>query len=252
MTEDHFIAVLDREADAGRRVRFWLRDDDAIEPTPALTELTELAGRYAAPITLAVIPRDTGAELAGFLDGLIESCPGISVAVHGWSHENHAGATEKKQELGAHRASEIVVEELRQGFAKLRSLHPARFVPMLVPPWNRIATSVIKELPVLGFTALSTFGQEKTAPIAMLNTHVDIIDWHGTRGGRPAGTLFSETAQRIAAARGGDGATIGILTHHLVHDAAAWHFLDRLFALTAAHPGAQWVGADQLIRSARH
>ncbi|MDE1159457.1 MAG: polysaccharide deacetylase family protein [Neorhizobium sp.] len=244
MTPDQFIAILDAEAESGRSVRFWLRDDDAIEPTPALTRLTDLAGQSSVPITLAVIPRDTGAALATFLDERAQDCPGISIAVHGWSHQNHAGWVEKSQELGAHRPIRQVTDELREGFVKLRALHPTRFVPMLVPPWNRIATSVVKELAALGFTALSTFGPEATAPIAMLNTHVDIIDWRGTRGGRPVGTLLSETAQRIASTRGVSEATVGILTHHLVHDAAAWDFLDRLFALTSGHPGATWVGKD--------
>ena len=127
-------AELARWINANRTVRFWLRDDDAVDPTGALEQLLELGKQHAIPMTLAVIPARTGAALAERLQGE----EGIIVAVHGWSHENHAPANEKKQELGPHRPLGAVTLELQQGFAFLRSRFPQRFVPVLVPPWNRL------------------------------------------------------------------------------------------------------------------
>lgn len=236
MTDTLLRETLDRIAGSGRKVKLWLRDDDAVEPTPALDRLLDLTGAHGVPVTLAVIPEQTGTALAARLD----AAPHALVAVHGWSHRNYAPAGEKKQELGAHRGEDVVLAELKAGFAKLESLHAPRFNAMLVPPWNRIAASLPPRLGALGFTALSTFGKEKEgASIPLINTHVDVMDWHGTRGGRPAADLFAELAGWIA--RPDAPPQIGVLTHHLVHDPAVWAFLESLFTLTADHPACAWV-----------
>ncbi|EJC85211.1 hypothetical protein Rleg4DRAFT_7805 [Rhizobium leguminosarum bv. trifolii WSM2297] len=236
---------LDRWQTAGRVARFWLRDDDAIEPTPDLETLLASAGDNAVPLTLAVIPGLTGEALAA---RLAEEA-GVSVAVHGWSHTNHAGPERKKQELGAERPAEIVLGELRDGFRLLQRLHPARFQPVLVPPWNRLDAALIPALPDLGFAALSVYGRAKQGgPIPLLNTHVDIIDWHGTRGGRAEEELVAELVAELRDRFAGSDEPIGVLTHHLVHDAAAWHFLSALFAVTS-HPAVCWLPAAALLRS---
>jgi peptidoglycan/xylan/chitin deacetylase (PgdA/CDA1 family) len=228
-----------RRAAAGKPLRLWLRDDDAVEPTAALDTLLALTERHAVPVLVAVIPAFTGAALAARL----AEAPQAQVAVHGWAHENHAGPGEKNQELGAHRSAETVLAELDQGFKHLSTLHAGRFVPMLVPPWNRIAPAVIGGLPSLGFKALSVFGPEKPAPLAVLNTHVDIIDWRGTRGARPAEAVIADLV-RLSQAHDGP---IGLLTHHLVHDAAAWALMALIFEATAGTAGCVWARAGDLV-----
>lgn len=231
--------AIDTVAAQGRKVRLWLRDDDAVEPTEALDRLLELTHEHMVPVTLAVIPKDTGTPLIRRLD----KAPHSSVALHGWSHHNYASAAEKKQELGLQRTAPVVLAELKEGFDKLAALYSARFIPMLVPPWNRIAPALLPELPSLGLKLLSVFGKEQpTSPIPLVNTHVDIMDWHGTGGGRPADALFAELAGWIG--REDAPPMIGILTHHLVHDAAAWAFLKALLAITATHPACEWVSPD--------
>ncbi|MDV4153938.1 polysaccharide deacetylase family protein [Rhizobium brockwellii] len=235
---------LDRWQAAGRVARFWLRDDDAIEPTQALETLMALAGESGVPLMLAVIPGLTGEALAA---RLVEETV-ITVAVHGWSHTNHAGPEAKKQELGGERPAEVVLGELREGFRLLKRLHPARFLPMLVPPWNRIDAALIPALPGLGFAALSVYGRAKQeGPVPLLNTHVDIIDWHGTRGGRGEAELVVELVAELRDRFAGSEEPIGVLTHHLVHDAAAWDFLSALFAITARHPAVGWSAASELL-----
>ncbi|MBY5446020.1 polysaccharide deacetylase [Rhizobium leguminosarum] len=235
---------LERWRAAGRVVRFWLRDDDAVEPTPDLEKLLSLTGDNGIPLTLAVIPALTGEALAARLAG----GAGVAVAVHGWSHTNHAGPERKKQELGGERASEVVLGELREGLQRLKRLHPARFLPVLVPPWNRIDAALIPALPELGFAALSTYGRAREGgPIPLLNTHVDIIDWHGTRGGRSEGELVAELIAELRDRLAGTDEPIGVLTHHLVHDAAAWDFLSALFAATGRHPAVRWSSASELL-----
>ena len=240
MTEA-LLHALDQRARAGNPARLWLRDDDAIAPSPALDHLLALTEAADIPVTLAVIPAHSGPALATRLD----AATGVSVAVHGWSHTNHAPASKKKQELGAHRPAPQVLAELAQGFRHLTHLHPQQFTPVLVPPWNRIAPQVVAGLPALGFKALSVYGPEAPAALPLYNTHVDVIDWRGTRSGRPDAVLMDEIAEAMAR---GD-APIGLLTHHLVHDAQVWGFLERLFALTADHPGCRWVSLPELIAS---
>jgi hypothetical protein len=234
-----FLNALDRHADRGKPAQLWLRDDDAVDPGPALDRLLRMTAAARVPVTLAAIPAFSGKALADRL----ATEPHVTVAVHGWSHKNYAGPEEKKQELGAHRPPAEVLADLKRGFAQLATLHGPRFAPVLVPPWNRISSQVVAELPGLGFEALSVFGPETPEPLKMMNTHVDLIDWHGTRGGRPAAILLDELASALES-----DAPVGILTHHLVHDAAAWDFLADLFKMTATHPGCRWTALPDLIR----
>ncbi len=234
------LRALDRLANAGTPARLWWRDDDAVEPTAQLDRLLRVASDRDVAATLAVIPAPSGPELAGRL----ADEAGISVAVHGWLHRNHALQTEKKQELGAGRPTTVVLDELGKGLTRLKALHGSRIVPVLVPPWNRIAAKVVDGLPALGFQALSVFGPPRPAPIRVINTNVDIIDWKGSRGGRPTEALMAELAQALSAQ---SSEPIGILSHHLVHDSQAWRFLDELFALTIEHAGCQWTSLSQLL-----
>ncbi|MDQ0321496.1 peptidoglycan/xylan/chitin deacetylase (PgdA/CDA1 family) [Pararhizobium capsulatum DSM 1112] len=237
--------ALDHWAASGRVAPFWLRDDDAIKPTEALDRFLGLTGRYPIPATLAVIPAGTGPQLAERL----ASEEYISIAVHGWSHTNHAGLQEKKQELGAHRPADVVLDELSQGYRLLADLHGQRFVPLLVPPWNRIDSALVPRLPELGFRALSVYGREKQAAIPLVNTHVDVMDWHGTRGGRDAGALVGEIVARLTTMFD-TGSAMGLLTHHLVHDEAVWSFMQALFEATSDHPGCRWVAVAELLAPA--
>ncbi len=235
---------LDRWQAAGRVARFWLRDDDAVEPTPALETLMTLACQSGVPLTLAVIPGLTGEALAVRL----AEETSVTVAVHGWSHTNHAGPQAKKQELGGERPAEVVLGELGEGFRLLERLHPARLVPVLVPPWNRIDPALIPALPGLGFAALSVYGRARQdGPVPLLNTHVDIIDWHGTRGGRSEAELVAELVAELRDRFAGSDEPVGVLTHHLVHDTAAWDFLSALFAVTGGHPAVRWSPASELL-----
>ena len=115
-----------------------------------------------------------------------------------------------------------------------------------MPPWNRITPDIVTHLSELGFSAVSTFGDELTHEAAdellSINTQVDIIDWKGSRGGRSAIDLEAEIIDYLQAGR----SSIGILSHHLVHDESAWQFLEQLFKATSDHPGARWLSFPEL------
>lgn len=238
------IDELERWRAAGRQAPFWLRDDDAVEPTEQLHRLLALTERFSVPLTLAVIPQPTGQPLADYLADRQH----VTVTVHGWAHRNHAPATEKKQELGNHRQKEIVLRELQDGLDKLKSLHPTRALAMLVPPWNRIAPSLLDGLPELGFEAVSIFGPVRPTALAMLNSNVDIMDWHGSRGCRATTDLAREIVAQLKGAFDG-GEPVGLLTHHLVHDEAAWTFLQQLFEISRGC--ASWLSAAEALAAGR-
>lgn len=236
------VSALDAWRAEGRAADFWLRDDDAVAPTEALSRLLDLCGRHRIPATLAVIPAHAVPQLAQGLAGLDD----VRVALHGWSHENHAPPDEKKQELGPHRAAEVVLAELATGVERLRAMFGPRFVPVLVPPWNRIDKALLPRLAGIGIGALSVFGPEKSGALPVVNTHADIMDWHGTRGCRPAGDVIADMVRRLDTMRAAGG-SMGLLTHHLVHDEAAWIFLEEMFAVTAGHPGCRWRSLPDLV-----
>jgi len=215
---------------AGRQPQLWWRDDDAVSVTPELDRLTQLAGGAGVDVLLAVIPahvQDTLANYAGG-HGNLKPC------VHGWSHTNHAPAGDKKCELGAHRDLDVVLHEIAAGRQRLTELFGSRFVPVLVPPWNRMRSDLAPRLGEAGIMAFSTFAHTRSHPEIQANTHVDVMDWKAPGG--PAGKAPDQVLGELAAALGISRANgfypVGILTHHLVHDEVAWSSLSDLLALS--------------------
>jgi len=234
---DQLMARLDQVKQAERTVTFWWRDDDAIEPTPALQRLTDLSDHFGLPLALAVIPK----QVKDTLPGAVSDVDGLAVFQHGWAHTNHQPPGEKKAELGDARRPNMVLSELARGFECLASLFADQFLPVLVPPWNRIAPEIAERRRDMGLAGITTFGRNKAATSQWVNTHVDIIDWRGSRGfaglDQIRDQLLAEIDHRL---QSGSEEPIGLLTHHLVHDEECWRFLETFLALAAHHPAAIW------------
>lgn len=231
---------------AGKFARLWLRDDDAVTVTPALQQLASLCAAHGIPYLIAAIPARADESLAAFL-----SQQGLAkVAAHGWSHCNHVGAA-AKAEFPVDRPPAEILHDLNAARARIDRLFGAQAVPIYVPPWNRIAPEVAALLPAAGFRAVSALGRENgaTAKLRQVNVHLDIIDWHVSRGGRLPDELVAELASHLAWARQERASAIGILTHHLVHDGAAWRFLEELLAETVGHAAVRWIGPRDLLGS---
>ncbi len=105
---------------------------------PPSTGFSLTARRHDLPLALAVIPKGATTALAERL----RTEPRVAVLQHGWQHKNHAAEGEKKIELGGERPTAEVLDELRRGCERLQTLFPEKFLPVLVPPWNRIADAV--------------------------------------------------------------------------------------------------------------
>ena len=233
---------LSRWRDAGRVADFWWRDDDATSPNAALTRLTSLAVQARVPLGLAVIP--DGAEAALF-EGM---GAGIEVLQHGGDHRNRAAEGEKAAEYPAAERRASALQRLATGRARLQALAGERFLPVLVPPWNRFPATLVGDLAGLGFRGYSTFApRESATPAAGLrqvNTHVDLIAWRRGRGFVGEERALAEAVEHLAARRMGtvDAAEpTGWLTHHAVHDEALWSFLAQLFETTRDRPDVRWL-----------
>ena len=240
---------LDAWHDAGRTASLWWRDDDATAPTPSLDRLAGLAREHAVTVGLAVIPALAEPSLVSWLES-----ERAEVLQHGWAHRNHAADGRKRAELGAHRAPDVAAAELSKGFAKLRELAGTRFLPVLVPPWNRIDEAVISTLPSVGFRGLSTFGLRPAAQaapgIGQTNCHVDVVDWRGGRGFVGRDRAIAAVVAHLAARRerSADPAEpTGLLTHHAVHEESTWTFIDRFVALTRRHPAVRWLKPSEAM-----
>lgn len=225
----------------------WLRDDDAIEPTPALDRFIALTREYEVPVALAVIPAHTGPALARRLALARHMHP----VVHGWSHANHAPANEKKQELGNHRPREAVLDDVGRGLARLSELYGDSLTALLVPPWNRIDAALLADLPALGYRGLSAFGHKLVpAPhLIIVNAHIDIVDSRAGNRCRDHGALVAALTQELRDARAAGGRPVGILSHHLVSDDDAFRFLRDLFTVAAQSGAVTWRTAPELLAS---
>ena len=235
--------ALNRARDTGRTLRFWLRDDDAIAVTEPLGRLRDLCAAAGMPVLLAVIPASAQDPLGPWID----ANPSFTPCQHGYSHVNHAAADARACELASRRPQASVLDELTRGRCRLLALFGPRLADILVPPWNRIDPALIPHLPALGFAALSTFGRPPatTGGIGWLNCDLDIIDWRNGRIGRSFYDLCTKLVPLVGQSRE-TGTPIGILTHHLAHDAQAWAALTQLLERLEAHPATEFAAAATL------
>lgn len=238
-------AELDAWHQVGRRATLWWRDDDAVEPSAALDRLLALARRHDVPLMLAVIPARATPALAC---RIAKAGADIVPVQHGYAHVSHAPPGERNWELGTHRPLVEVLEELTRGRARMGALFAENWLPVMVPPWNRIAPEVAAALGGLGYRGLSAAGARGhflAGPgVVQVNAHADIMRWNA-----PRGFLGVEGALKRLLAHLGDrrlgradeAEPTGILTHHLAHDAACWEFLERLLGALRAHPAVDFV-----------
>ena len=233
-------AALDRRSAQGRPVSVWLRDDDAVEATPALDRLASLCERHGMPALLAVIPEGATAGL----QRSIAAHPLLRPTQHGFSHRNHAVPGERALELGGARPIENVLADLTRGRALLRALFGPAMADILVPPWNRIDGDLLPHLPGLNFNAVSTFGSATvtTAALPSINCTLDVIDWRRGRVARDPVKLVDGLVEAVVG-----NEPIGLLTHHLVHGEETWEFLDNCLGHLAAHSAVRFTTAETLI-----
>ena len=240
---------LDRWLEVGMTAEFWWRDDDAVEPSPQLEKLIGLSSHYAVPLALAVIP----AKLKSNLADQLSSHPQISILQHGYAHINHASAGQRKLELGGVRNKTKALQELKTGLQQLRQAFANKFNPVLVPPWNRIDSKIVAQLPGIGFRGISTMKVCKNAypspGLKQVNTHLDPINWRHRQGYIGDFPAIAILLQHLISKRTGyrnAAEPTGLLTHHLVQNERVWEFVESLLQFLNDHPATCWRSADSI------
>jgi hypothetical protein len=207
---------------AGHAPLLWWRDDDARASSPALDRLLALSRRFDAPVTIAAVPD-------GDIETLAKACrtiDGVDLAVHGFRHENRAPAGQPSGEVNDQDRLADVLSDLG---AALDVFRRAGAAPSLfVPPWNNAHPTLVKALGLQGL-GLSCYGElSGEGPPARLDAHLDVMRWKPHPRFRGA-VRFLLRARRLLAERRRRGLwnePLGLLTHHLDHDAPTWRFLD--------------------------
>lgn len=208
---------------------FWWRDDDATQPTTGLDKLEALSTRMGMQVHIAVIPKLAEQSLAH----RVADSKMLVPLVHGWQHISHAPFGEKKAEFGRQRPKGAA--EIHHAVKHMRRLFAEKFTPVFVPPWNRIDEVYLPDLHEAGIKILSTFtprtDTEAKHGIVQINTHIDPIDWKGSRDLVAPQELLSGLVALLEKRLSGDAdktEPLGYLTHHLVHSPATWLFSERL------------------------
>jgi hypothetical protein len=210
-----------------------------------------LAQVTATPLALAAIPLQCEQEAFAGIG------PAICVIQHGTDHHNRAAAGEKKTEFPAAEPPAAAMARLAAAKERLALLARARFVPILAPPWNRLPEALAPHLAGAGYCGLTRYGARGAAlaapGLAQVNTHVDLIAWRTGRGFAGEDACLTAALQHLAAKREGsadpDEAT-GWLSHHAMHDEAAWTFLERLIEWSRLTQGVRWRSVQELFHIA--
>jgi len=247
-------ALLDAELEAwssnGRIASFWWRDDDAVAPGPKLDRLIDISSQ--AGLLLAVIPTRLDDALAQAL----VTAPHVYVAQHGYAHINHAprGQGLGAWELGLHRDLDVVMADLDAGRERLDKYFDFNFLPVIVPPWNRIADELLRPIALRGYKGVSAFGaREEINPeqgLTIVNAHCDPINWKSGPRFRGETKSINHLIEHLQARRAGSvDATepTGLLTHHIDLDEAGWEFCIRLAETIDHHAAAEWLSPKDLF-----
>ncbi len=243
---------LDVWAASGRVANFWWRDDDAAAPGPKLDQLIDIT--QSTGLLLAVIP----SRLEPTLKSTLAQTPHVQVAQHGYAHINHAprGQGLGAWELGLHRGIDKVMADLDAGRRRLEDQFESQFLPVVVPPWNRIAPELLQPIASRGYRGVSAFGPRLAAQpepgLRVINAHCDPIRWKSETRFRGVDKVIAQLVEHLQARRNGtvdsEEAT-GFLTHHIDLDAAGWEFSARLAELIDHHAAAQWCAPKELFLS---
>jgi hypothetical protein len=225
-----------------------------VADSPNLRRLASLAAEVQIDCLAAAIPALCVDELGQIVDRLSR----ITIAQHGFRHQNHEPEGAAKSEFGPARSAEEVYHEISDGFTRLQELFGPRFAPVFVGPWNRCAPVHAGALVDIGLRGWSGFASDPRRPthpqLRGVDVHVDVLEWSDSPKIQPLELICAKLADAVAAVerrpRGAQSleVPIGILTHHRVFDEAAWSVLMRLIELISDASGGAWSSPLDLFR----
>lgn len=234
--------------DGQHECALWWRDDDLVADSPALRRLAALSAQHQIPVLVAVIPAQADAALASATE---DGMPTLVFCQHGWDHLNHAAPGQPNSEFGATRPLDEAVADLARGVERMRELFGPRFMPVMVPPWNKLAPALAARLPALGIGGVSQYPSEPHAPVdglVRVDAHLDIVDWRNSAGVCDPAALVERLVLFLQMRRKGRlHGPVGVLSHHRVMLDGSWRFLERLLAATAGFSCVRWLHPDEVF-----
>jgi hypothetical protein len=241
---DRVRVELDHWAKQKREALFWWRDDDAQDASDQLRAMLNVAEAFDVVIGVSAIPSKISRRLVAALAR--ESA--AQVLVHGFAHESHARTGQAKREFGGARPLEDIVADLASGLALARDAFGAKVLPVLVPPWNRIAPGALAHLPHLGYRGISTWKpRPKAYPakgLLQVNTHLDLIDWRRGRAVKDERLIAGRVLRKLRwrrERRTRASEPLGLLTHHEYWNPVKERIVVRLLEATREHPAVRWL-----------
>ncbi len=140
--------------------------------------------------------------------------------------------------------------------------HPVGFADSTSPPRGEVnpRSTHIGDGPLPTGRGFPRSSSERNAPspIVTIDTHIDPIDWRGTRGLAPPERIAArfvqdlsgwlEAGSRAAGRPQTPEEPIGLLTHHLAMDEATWSFCEELIETVLSHSSAYTPELDRLWR----
>jgi hypothetical protein len=159
----------------------------------------------------------------------------------------------KRIEVGGERSTDEIQTQLAAGCQKLQDKFADQFLPVLVPPWNRIESRTYAALVSAGFCGLSSMWARANAypaeGLLQVNTHLDPVNWRHDRGFIGEFRAIAHICNHLFTQRTAGQASnepTGILTHHLAQTEEVWDFVRRLMQKLSEHPAVEWLDARSI------
>jgi hypothetical protein len=225
---------LRRWVEAGRRPQLWWRDDDAQRVTPALWRLLDLAQKVGAPVALAVAPQGLDPKLPVYLRDHRK----VTVMQHGVEQDD----------MGRPASAQALTAAIRASDAALKAFD--RYAPVYVASGADLQPEVVEALQASNISCASAFGAPRsTEGLIRIDVHLDLMRWGPTPRFVGRDPFLDRLRRRLREQRRLQqwSEPVGILTHHLQHDEAAWAFLDSLLTWEPLAQAAVWRRPEHLF-----
>jgi hypothetical protein len=209
-------------------VPFFFRDDDAGWHDDALWALLDQFAAAGVPVDVAAIPAAVGATCGR---GLAQRAAAglVRVHQHGRAHVNHE-PTGRACEFGPSRSPGDQLLDVAAGRSMLEDRLGRSVDPVFTPPWNRCTPAIADAVLAAGHAVLSRDVGAARLDLPLLAEVPINVDWSARR----KGVLLSSVVRGEAiAGRIAAGASVGVMLHHAVLDAAERHQVRRLLDLVA-------------------
>lgn len=211
-------------------MRIILRNDDFGWEEPRFLRLYELCAQAAFTLSAAAIPE----ECRDLDSWQFEDAKYLELTLHGYAHRNHQLEGKKGEFMDA-RPLETALTELSIGHKFLQERYPDLYVPVFIPPWNRVSDEIVEKLSSVGCKALSRFGANRiNQKFPEFNAQIDL---HTRKDGGYASVegVLADMENAWEAQAEGEPRFVGLMLHHGKMQDADYSFLAKLFEAFKGH-----------------